>query len=102
MASVTFICGCESGELLDIKSIEQGFMSLVRFDEDGMLECKNHGARRKGWRSLPTFTYVPDAGESEETIPPPHTDYNMAGNTLQEIERFIVFDVPLPEYVVSI
>lgn len=48
---VKFICGCETGEIIDRENIKT--MSMVEYDEEDFITCVVHHQRRYGWRSIP-------------------------------------------------
>lgn len=77
--NVKFLCGC----VVEVTAPEK-----MRHDEDGFLICDVHGERRRGWRSLPSR-----GGK---------LDYTFAGYTPVEIERNVIFNVPLGQGVLEI
>lgn len=48
---VTFICGCNTGEILTRENLLT--MSSVTLDDQGFVVCSVHHQRRRGWRSVP-------------------------------------------------
>lgn len=50
---ITFICGCSTGEIIDRQNLQT--MTNIVVDDEGMLTCFNHHARRYGWRALPKW-----------------------------------------------
>lgn len=76
---MTFLCGCESGEVLDRDNLKT--MDTVGYDEEGFIVCKVHGLRRSGWRSLPLV----------ENVRGRTSDWSVAGLTELQIEALTIF-----------
>ncbi len=62
---------------------------FVKTDHEGLLICGAHHARRYGWRSLPTASYVVNA--EGETIEMNRPDFRFSGLHPAVIERYVVF-----------
>jgi hypothetical protein len=74
---VTFICGCETKEIIARENIKT--MDMVEFDTEGFLICAIHHQRRYGWRSLPTLPGLK------------LSDWSYHDWTPREIEAWLVF-----------
>lgn len=93
MNEIRFLCGCvvplhEREKIVDEDTIvvEKTIGGHTSIDPEGMLTCREHGARRYGWRSLPTVTLVKEDGTEIQTG---RGDYRFGGKTPQEIEQHV-------------
>lgn len=79
---IRFLCGCETGNIESRENLLT--MDAITIDDEGMLTCTYHGARRYGWRSIPRSSNHPG----------PKTPY--LSMTPAEIEGRIVFRDDFP------
>jgi hypothetical protein len=79
---IEFLCGCTTGEIISRANLET--MNSIVVDDEGMLTCLTHGARRKGWRSIPASSNHPGMKTSYYSMTP------------AEIEGRILFKDPFP------
>lgn len=83
---VTFICGCQTNEIIDRKNVET--MDMVDFDDEGFIICAIHKQRRYGWRSIPNRPGLK------------LNDWSFKSWTPLEIEHFLVFGEQQPPKII--
>lgn len=95
---VKYLCGCTTGDIVSRENLKT--MDASKLDEEGFITCALHGARRVGWRSLPTDTVVFNTDDGEE-LDTDRADYFYAQFSPLEIEGHLIFGDALPENPLS-
>lgn len=79
---MVFMCGCRTGD--------NPSPSQISTDDEGFVICATHRMRRYGWRSLPEKGSVGGA------------EFELAGFSELERERYLIFGEKLPTRTVSL